>query len=730
MEIIFFDPGKNLDDSFLDEMREGYACHLFKSPRDVLKLLKSKEGKDCALFIDYDENEKKSEKLNIEVKKVYPDTIRVVLSSKWGPKYFKEHQEAANSADGYFPKPVESNEIHEFLNDLLSEAAAETFVDLEIDSDKSHEITRSVSNNIIQAKFDEIFDKIDEGDSAGTSSQIIVGDDGMESEDGATVVLSVSEIKGQMDDESEGAGPDEIHIDFGSTDGNESVTDVDFGSSSSSDDALISSVSDDENSQGSELDFGDIQMVDENASSTEELPSDLSDDGMDLDIANEDLTLTEAGTSSGIEELSLDEQSSELDAGLDLELDGADESQQIGEAGEVAEPSLSMDEEIGIDFGESEDDGASLTLSGGTKSEVSLSDDLFDSSEQEDQDDGLLFDSDNDENEIEDSLAREQEQVGEDNVLSFEFGNDEQEQFERPPSESIEGLHTEISKEDATVTQQVGLELGTQVVKKLGGSTSSSLPVEEIVAPTDELDFSSEPERLERSHQEVAKVRDLEDEQKEFMQYYEAELIKLKATVEQLREGRLDLEQEISDLKIENSELKKNKLVDRAGIDEKNIELSLLKKRFNDQIDTLTYELRLNQDKKAIAEEKVKLYQSEFSKLNRRVKIDFKQLRGREAELEHQLELLKSDTQMQLKNRDSKILELKRKIDALEFDIDNLSENDISQKEEHFALEDKIDKAMSSLKMALGVLQDDETDMDKYAAKLKLQALKKKNMDA
>ena len=406
-------------------------------------------------------------------------------------------------------------------------------------------------------------------------------------------------------------------------------------------------------------------------------------------------------------------------------------------------PDLSMDDnDVIADVTEDNQEGGGLAdLSFGDETTITEPGlDLSSSLEEEDERGaGVLFETETDEDEVEDSLIQDGLTIGDadedqsENVLSVEFGQSEE--VDRAPA--IDPVEPSDVGE-ATITQQVGLSLGTQVVKKLEGGLDEGPPEEtenisfEMPIEDSTPDFSSQPVNNNlgtATQSQLDHSKDLAQEQKEFMHYYEAELVKLKATIEQLREGRQDLTQEIADLKEENIRLKKENLVDQASVDEKNIELSLLKKRYGDQIDALTYELRLNQDKRVIAEEKVKLYQSEFSKLNRRVKIDFKKMKGREAELEHQLELLKTDTEIQLRNRDGKILDLKRKIDALEFDIESLADKDMAQKEEHFALEDKIDKAMSSLKLALGVLQDDETDMDKYAAKLKLQALKKKNMD-
>jgi hypothetical protein len=94
----------------------------------------------------------------------------------------------------------------------------------------------------------------------------------------------------------------------------------------------------------------------------------------------------------------------------------------------------------------------------------------------------------------------------------------------------------------------------------------------------------------------------------------------------------------------------------------------------------------------------------------------------RERELEQKLELLKADSETQIRHRDLKILELKRKIDAMEFDMESISVQEKRSVESRFELEDKLDKAIKTLRSAISVLEDES---DKSNA---LEALKK-NID-
>lgn len=123
-----------------------------------------------------------------------------------------------------------------------------------------------------------------------------------------------------------------------------------------------------------------------------------------------------------------------------------------------------------------------------------------------------------------------------------------------------------------------------------------------------------------------------------------------------------------------------------------------------------------------MAEERAREYQTEIQALQQKVKLEVKKVSGRERDLEQKLELLKSDAETQIKHRDLKILELKRRIDALEFEMDTLNALEQKSVGDKTELEGKLDKAIKTLRTAIGIL---ETDDPKLATLEKL----KKNLD-
>ena len=128
----------------------------------------------------------------------------------------------------------------------------------------------------------------------------------------------------------------------------------------------------------------------------------------------------------------------------------------------------------------------------------------------------------------------------------------------------------------------------------------------------------------------------------------------------------------------------------RAEIDELKIELTIIKKRSTSDFENLKYKSNLESEKKEILEQKNKNLQREFDRLNQKVRVDLNQVRQREKELESQLELMSMDTESQVRSRDMKILELKRQIDQLEFNMENASIKEHKYRDDKLKLEDKL----------------------------------------
>lgn len=219
-----------------------------------------------------------------------------------------------------------------------------------------------------------------------------------------------------------------------------------------------------------------------------------------------------------------------------------------------------------------------------------------------------------------------------------------------------------------------------------------------------------------------ARERDLGEDFREISGAYSGEMERTQATIANLRADREELLKKIERLEEDRVMHNRQTLTMRAELDEKKIELSIIRKKMTDEISDLKDRMKIQEERKLILEEKNRVLLQELDKAGQRNRMDVKKVQMRERELEQRLELLKSDAETQIRHRDLKILELKRKIDAMEFDMESITTQEKRSVESRFELEDKLDKAIKTLRSAITVLEDES---DKSNA---LEALKK-NID-
>ena len=235
-------------------------------------------------------------------------------------------------------------------------------------------------------------------------------------------------------------------------------------------------------------------------------------------------------------------------------------------------------------------------------------------------------------------------------------------------------------------------------------------PVAEVAAePAPKEEASLEPEATPEPVVDEPIIITPE-EQRVAEAFNQTELARLQGTIRQLREEREELLKEIHELKTDSKLGDQERLGLQAELDEAKIEIQILKKRSHDEVDELKYQLRLSEEKKQIFEERSRSVQKEFDRLNQKVRIDINQVKQREKELESQLELVTMDSQSQVKSRDMKILDLKRKIDALEFNMENASIREIKSREDKEKVEERLEKIMRTLRGSLKSLESDVDD--------------------
>jgi DNA-binding response OmpR family regulator len=175
--------------------------------------------------------------------------------------------------------------------------------------------------------------------------------------------------------------------------------------------------------------------------------------------------------------------------------------------------------------------------------------------------------------------------------------------------------------------------------------------------------------------------------------YAKEELGKSEETIKRLSLQGEDLFHQINDLK--------NKIEAQAQ------ELEHANRNREGELEQLRGEVKSKIDRIKFLEERLNDSALQYEKLKDRVRLDIRKIRVREKELESKLEILKKDSETLIAARENKILELKRKIDLLEFNYDTLQDKNENEKQNVRKSEEKIERIHKVLKLALGVIDSE-----------------------
>lgn len=135
---------------------------------------------------------------------------------------------------------------------------------------------------------------------------------------------------------------------------------------------------------------------------------------------------------------------------------------------------------------------------------------------------------------------------------------------------------------------------------------------------------------------------------------------------------------------------------------EKEIEIAMVLSR----ADELERELRQKNEKASGLDAKLRQAKSEIDRVKERIRLDIRRIRVREKELENQLEVLKKDSERLIASRDEKVLELKRKLDVMEFNMELLQEQLAGEKHSAEILRQKLKDAAQAMRQAGGFLEE------------------------
>ncbi len=183
----------------------------------------------------------------------------------------------------------------------------------------------------------------------------------------------------------------------------------------------------------------------------------------------------------------------------------------------------------------------------------------------------------------------------------------------------------------------------------------------------------------------------------------------LRAAKKQLEDLHVKLRDERSDVIVKNHQSRE---LEKEVRDLKKAH-GIERKSFEKHLEDLEFKLRRKTDKTKVLELKVKDAQEDIEKVKERVRVDIRKIRVKEKELENKLEVLKKDSEILIQNRENRIIELKRRLDLVEFNLDLLQDQYAREKDRSKELDKRLAKASQAMRVAGGFLESDgETPLD------------------
>lgn len=173
----------------------------------------------------------------------------------------------------------------------------------------------------------------------------------------------------------------------------------------------------------------------------------------------------------------------------------------------------------------------------------------------------------------------------------------------------------------------------------------------------------------------------------------------------------LELEKEVEKYRLENEELASAGEIIRSRSEELTSRIFALEKEKQEVSDSLQNELIIVKGTLQYKETEVGRARQKIEELEARLKSDFKKIRVRERELENRLELVKAEKTALLRAKDENILELKRKIDHLQSEMDNYRSKVLELNKTIDANQEQFKRTVRALRLALSNLEVKEENI-------------------
>ena len=135
-----------------------------------------------------------------------------------------------------------------------------------------------------------------------------------------------------------------------------------------------------------------------------------------------------------------------------------------------------------------------------------------------------------------------------------------------------------------------------------------------------------------------------------------------------------------------------------------------LERRYKEKIEIMEDEKAVMRSRSKAKEDELGKIKKENDELKDRFQSDLRRIRVRERELETRQEIMKAENQSVLRAKDELIIELKRQLEKLHFELDNFRSQsaDLNSKVSEF--HDRNHRTVKALRLALSVLEAGDGD--------------------
>ena len=265
-------------------------------------------------------------------------------------------------------------------------------------------------------------------------------------------------------------------------------------------------------------------------------------------------------------------------------------------------------------------------------------------------------------------------------------------------------------EDDETPIEEESLELSleeneSEVSSEIQENESQEEPPcdeeENIQEPLDdntgEIIFSAHQEQETEEHHEAKEALDV---------FHDTEVTQPQAIIKELKVEREGLIHRIEKMEMQERTWHEQRYRLEEELKEEKIKNQVLREKHLEEMEESKQQIIILEEKKMILEKRSQDLKEELDGLGQEIRIDFNRVKQKEKELENQLEFTMMDAQAQIQGREKKIIELKKKIDQLEFNMENMAIKEKRFTGDKYRLEEGLVRTLKTLQNSVQMLED------------------------